>query len=270
MTISGDDIIFVYSGGGSNADPSFSLGGDPSARPINDALNNLFNDVSETDAANGLVDYRCFYVFNDNSSDTFYSMRIFLSADAEVGNMEIGVLLADDIQQVSLGSIPTGGSLTLNYDGSDFTFAYDSNPITWASNFQTALNSVGGLTGAAVAITVGINYVTFRVSFSDADGNRNHQLLTLVTNGLTGTPSISISKVVEGGPINYITNELQNAINTPTDAVFDIPTEDAPFTIGNLKAGEGFPVWIKRTTPEGSAGMVNDGFTFEIDGEATA
>ncbi|WP_456478124.1 hypothetical protein [Geoglobus ahangari] len=93
MPLSSTDIKFYLSGGSSNTDPNLSLGGAISSTEITDAAdNNLFDDVSGDEAANGSVEYRCFYVKNTHASITLQNAVIYISAETPAGDqLDIGL-----------------------------------------------------------------------------------------------------------------------------------------------------------------------------------
>ena len=65
MTVLSSDLKAFLSGGASNADPRISVGGAKSSVEVSaTALNNLFDDVTGTEAGTGITRYRVIYIQN--------------------------------------------------------------------------------------------------------------------------------------------------------------------------------------------------------------
>ncbi len=79
----------------------------------------------------------------------------------------------------------------------------------------------------------------FTVSFGGDDDNRNHELLQLIFNALTGATSIVITKLSEGSPINAIAQDVSYSTVKPTGVSFS----SLAISLGLLRAEEGFPLW---------------------------
>mgnify|MGYP005607305151 CR=1 FL=1 len=273
--IQNTDIVYVLSGGSTNADPKASLGGDPSAVPILNGLNNLLANVSATDAKAGYVDYACFYIFNDSLEDTLWNSGVYLTNQSGDGSViELGFTRADEIQKLIVSGQVTGGSLTLSYDGDNFSFGHDSNLGTWTANFQSALRTIDALADVVVnadQTTSTENVVTtaFTILYTgNASGNRFQPILTLVSNDLDPAPVISVSRSVGGSPINSIATLIDKATTVPSNVTFYSPTESEPFSIGDLRPTDGFPVWMKRTTPANSLALADDTLRVVCNGTA--
>ncbi|MHA2043382.1 MAG: hypothetical protein ACW99G_01235 [Candidatus Thorarchaeota archaeon] len=273
MTINANEILYVYSGGSGNSDPNESLGGDPSAFEITGTLNNLFNNVSNEEATSGNADYRCFYIFNNSLTETLYDASIFVVSQVGGGAAtEIGITERDDQQRISMIQPVTGGSVTLDYDGTDFVWAFDSDLAVWATNLETSLNTLLALSTVTVVGSVevidGSNSNVFNIFFSDADGDRNHPLLELVSNDLTEVPDITIEKISEGAPKNFITTLISVDTAIPVDVLFGFTDPDNRLTIGDLLPSDGVAVWVKRTSLPGTQPLEGDGLTVRISGSA--
>jgi hypothetical protein len=66
--ISDANLKWFYSGGAANNDPALSIGGAKSSVEVSaTALNNLFDDVTGTEAAAGVTRYRVIYVQNKSA-----------------------------------------------------------------------------------------------------------------------------------------------------------------------------------------------------------
>jgi hypothetical protein len=275
MTINANEVLYVYSGGSGNTDPNESLGGDPSAFEILGTLNNLFNNVTNEEATSGNVDFRCFYVFNNSLTETLYDANIFVSSQVGGGAaVEIGITQRDDQQRIIIPQPVTGGSVTLDYDGDTFVWSHDPDLAVWAENLETELNTLTTLSAVRVAGTVelvdGSNANIFNIFFEDADGDRNHALLELVSNDLTEAPTITIQKIIEGAPKNFITTTIAVDTATPADVLFSFTDSDNRLSIGDLEPSDGVAIWVKRTSLPGTQPLEGDGVTVRVSGSAFA
>lgn len=274
MALATTDIVFVLSGGSLNTDPDASLGGEPSAQPI--SAKRLFDDLSEEETAQGHTDFRCFYIANDNGDDTLYDVRIFIKTQVDAGAVaEIGFNFQDDRQEINVTNATslTGGNFTVVYDETDaIVVQYNSDISVWTANFQNAIRAVSGLEDVTVAGNIVSGKAIFEVNFPDSAGKRWHPLLEVTSNNLepVATASVSSAKLVDGGPINSIADEIDVDTTTPNNIVFFQPTEAEPLSIGDLRPFDSFPVWIRRTVEAGAAAVENDGFTVQITGSPIA
>lgn len=85
MAVAASDIKFYLSGGASNTLPSACLGGAMSTTTeVNGGtpLNNLFDDVSDVEAAAGDTEYRCFFVKNTHATDSLSSAAIYIASNS--------------------------------------------------------------------------------------------------------------------------------------------------------------------------------------------
>lgn len=74
-------IKFYLSGGTNNVDPTFSIGGPISNTEIIDnILHNLFDRVITKEAAEGDVEWRCFYIKNTHPNEIFKGVRIWIES----------------------------------------------------------------------------------------------------------------------------------------------------------------------------------------------
>lgn len=269
--ITGDDIIYVYSGGTTNSDPDSSLGGDPSSHQISNGINNLFEDVEPEVVENGLTDYRCFYIFNNHITDSYYNSHLYMETEVENGGeVFLGVLLLDEVQSITVVGNITGGSLTLVYDGVNVVWGYTTDVATNATALGSALNSLTSLSGVTVNASQQsddeLPVAVYEITFGGDDGKRFHPLITIFANNLIGPSAVGTAKVVNGSPINSIANEIDVATTTPAGITFSKPTKPSPFVIGVLKATEGFPVWVMREILPGSVSAAADGFKIRFRG----
>jgi hypothetical protein len=269
-------IGIVLSGGSSNTNPKLSLGGNPSSYPITGSNNNLFSDILEAEKrAVAITDYRCFYVFNDNATGTFYNSSIYISSQVDAGsNVQIGIDFRKDIQKIVIGGSPAGGSFTLEYlspgeDGhSTITADYNANADIWAANLQKAFNDTASLDGLIVTTEIdGAGKRVFTITFDGINSNKFHENLKLSANNLTpGGTTITISKIQDGSPIDSIAPSIDTERVSPSRVVFYDTSSLNRLFIGSLHPDDGFPVWIKRTTTTSSQSTESDGFSIGYSG----
>ncbi len=131
MAVIASDIKFYLSGGTGNASTAASLGGGISTTEINvgTPLNNLWDDVSDVEAASGDTEYRCFYVKNTNGTDTLSAVAAYIASNTPSSDTTF-----------TIGLDPAGIS------GTATTIANESTAPAGVT-FSTAANS-----GAALAI----------------------------------------------------------------------------------------------------------------------
>jgi hypothetical protein len=80
-----DEVSLTWSGGSTNLDPTRSLGGGPNAtaKLHDDDFSNLFLDVTELEARNGVTQYRCIYAFNGSQQATWSSVKAYVSQKSQ-------------------------------------------------------------------------------------------------------------------------------------------------------------------------------------------
>lgn len=263
--ITASDIFFVFSGGTGNYDPFESLGGNPSNIEIADISQNLFNSLTDSQLRAGLVDYRCFYIFNQNETETLYDVSIYIQNTTTTSCL-IGLNKQNDIQKITLSGSTTGGNLVLSYEDQTFTVPFSVDMNVLANNFVSELNDIGllGVTAIAEANT---GYYTITITFEGDSGYKYHPLLELVTNNLTPSTTFFISKTQDGSPINIITPKTATVLTKPENIQFANFAETQPLTLGSLRPFEGFPVWLQRTIEPGTSKSDNQSFTFKIAGK---
>jgi hypothetical protein len=111
---------------------------------------------------------------------------------------------SDEVQTLTLGGTPTGGSFSLAYEGlTSAAIPWNATNATLLAAIQTALNALPNLgTNGAVAtagtLTAGIG--TVLLTFSGAPvAKRAVSTLTVADNSLTGTaPTLAIVKTTPG------------------------------------------------------------------------
>src|SRR5690348_9075203 len=90
---SDSDIVYLLSGGVGNTDQTFSLGGVISGIPIpTDTSNNLWSDVTGSEAQSGRTTYRCFYIKNKNTTgDRIENVKVYLSQNTQTPDSEVSI-----------------------------------------------------------------------------------------------------------------------------------------------------------------------------------
>jgi hypothetical protein len=272
VTVLASDITVVLSGGSNNSDPALSLGGSPSQQPV---TTNLFPNVTQQQAADGRTDYRCVYVFNNSGTDTLYDTNIFVYSEAVGGaDVELGVSMRTEVQRITINGASSigGGGFDLDYSSatatSTVTVNWNASATVWGSNLQTALRTIPGLADVLVQVasTNDGNAVLFTIRFEGEADNRYHDILSTAADNLVGSASITISKIVNGSPVNAIDPAIESDVSTPPGVSFSAATADDPIAVGDLGPLDGVPVWVKREVDEDADAKQNDGFTLRVTG----
>lgn len=274
MTATAENISIVLSGGINNLNPNLSLGGDPSTTPLVDnAINNLFSDVSPDQSESGSEDYRCFYFFND-SDDLIYNIEIWIESEVEGGsNIEMGIEEADELQRITVSvQKPTSGQATWEYETNFFNTSVYSSLEAYVAVFENSLNAIGiaedDLLETVTVTTpssLGQPTIILDILFGDRDGKRNHGLIKLTTNNyLPSNVALNVTTIQEGAPINTIAPQIVNEFTAPGGVNFFVPSQQSPISLYKLRPAEGFPIWIKRVSPAGLASVANDGATIRF------
>lgn len=250
MGVSADDITVVLSGGTANTNQNESLGGDPSNTfLISGNLNNLFSDVGPEEALDGVEDHRCIYIFNDGD-ETVYQIKIWITSEVDGGaDVNVGLAALDELQRIQISNGPvTGGDFKISYESHQITSNYNSNLAEWAQALEDSLNGLDELHDVIVNAQAAGSNTIFDITFALQDGSRNHDAIVVVENNLTGSgsPSVSVSTLQSGTPINTKAPEIDVATTPPGGVLFYAATESAPLELPKLNSGEGFPLWIKR------------------------
>lgn len=92
MVVVASDLEYRLSGGASNVDPNASLGGAMSSNDISSAvIENLFDNVTASEATTGTVEYRCLYILNTNTTDTLEDVNIWIQAQTPSADTSIEI-----------------------------------------------------------------------------------------------------------------------------------------------------------------------------------
>jgi len=118
-------------------------------------------------------------------------------------NAGVPVQGTDEVQTLTIGGTPTGGTFKLAFDG------HASGPITWSAtnatllaNIQAALDAMpnvgtNGIVAAAGSLTAGIGTIT--LTFGANLANLAVPTMTVANNSLTGTsPTLAVAETTPG------------------------------------------------------------------------
>lgn len=268
MTIDASDIIYVFSGGSDNADPDESLGGLSSSQLITSSR--LFDNVTGAESGSGSTEYRCVYLKNTSTDSTLFNTEMYIAYTvAGDVTVELGFNFQFDKQTVIIynANSVTSGNFTLVYtnDSShDIIVDWDASLVTWINNFETAIQAISGLEDTSVLGSYSGDDLTFEIQFGGS--YRYHNIVTLDSNDMISglTTTISISKLVSGGPINSIADSIDVETTTPNNLIF----YSNLINLGNLLPLDSVPIWIKRIVPIDPLPTENDGFTLKVKGDA--
>lgn len=87
-------LVLRLTGGASNSDPDLSLGGVSSSNEVSATpLNNVFDNVSPSEASGGAVEYRALDIFNSGDAAAT-SVSVFMSTETPNANtsLDIGIV----------------------------------------------------------------------------------------------------------------------------------------------------------------------------------
>lgn len=275
MPIDISDIYFVYSGLGTNENPSLSLGGEPGELITTNAL---FDNLTAAEGEQGTTDYRCCYLVNDSTESTLNNFFIFAAKDdPTLGDSDVtiqtGFILRNEIQIFTIENYQSVASGTINLTYTHAVFPAKNFTITISSTIddptietikEAIYTNLMTLEGYAVETNVthtisGIDLL-ISIEFAGLSKNKSHTM-SVESEEFT----VSITKSVEGSPINSVPDEIANEVVTPAGVIFY--TSSNP-VIGNLEPGDIVPIWIKRKVPKNSRAVTKDGFTLKARGEA--
>lgn len=268
MAVNLNQISLVLSGGSNNSNPQSSIGGSPSSFPILNGLNNLFSNLTTEEATVGKIDYRCFYIFNDSEQDAFLDVSLYIYSQVLGGSsVQIGIARETDVQKIEIIGQVNSGSLILKYEQQEITVDWDGSASNFSNNLVEAFSSIDILGIEANGTTTG-SLSSILIYFKGDSDNRNHEKLELFENNLEGPdkPIVSIKKIAEGQPINSIAPQIAVDTVIPSKVTFYATSASEKLSIGNLKPGDGIPIWIKRTTEPNTDFQENDNFILKITG----
>ncbi len=276
MTISASDINFYYSGGSNNLDPTKSIGGQASVNLIEGISNSIFSDVTDVAVTEDKIDYRCFYIFNTSELYSLYETNIYILSQSGSGsiysNLTLGLSTSTEVQNlnIALTGTPASGSFKLQYETSvTEAISYSSDSEEMADNIEKELNrlSVPGGNFSGVVVNASSNS-DFLISFLGSENNRNHELLLATDLNITPSATITIGETSQGQPINSEGPLLPNSLTTPFGVTFTATSASNRISIGDLRPGDGVPIWIKRSIKGSSSSTVDLEFKLRISGKS--
>lgn len=192
-------LQWLHSGGAFNKEPENDLGNYPSQFNISGALieptiqynvmNNLFRDVMPEETAAGMTDFRCFYLWNFDTSTAVKFISLSLDQCTACGSyIQYGSNWQNDVQTITIScmgfeSVPDNDGFVIFQCefGPPFTIYYTTvgGFSQFASDLQSAFNLLPWCEGVTVS---GTN--PFIVTFAGQAGNRNVQLIRVIQNDL--------------------------------------------------------------------------------------
>jgi len=271
------DIKFFLSGGQTNIDPLNSLGGDYSDTQVGTDINNLFEDVTSILSREGYVDYRCIYLFNKGTTqyDWIFDSSIWTDLQSNIPiQIDLGLVLNDDVQQITISGTVTEGYLILEYNdvaGNIYTTSriyYQGSMAAFAQQIQNKLNYLQPIIGGVKCqASSGSGFTNIIITFGGDDGNKIHNLLKVQNNLAGNNISLQVFKISDGSPINTMAEQTENTTAVPSAMNFQSTSNLNKKKIGTLQLDEGFPIWIRRTIPAGTTPAVNAGATIKFNGK---
>jgi hypothetical protein len=109
----------------------------------------------------------------------------------------------DEVQTITIGGTPTGGSFKLGFKGQTTgAIAWSATNATLIANIQAALRALATVGGANVNVAVGsmtAGIGTATVTFVSALGKKAVPTISVVSNDLTGTaPTVAVAETTPG------------------------------------------------------------------------
>jgi len=271
------EIKWLHSNSLDNKDPDLDLGGNQSKFEIAiNPMNNLFSDVKPSDATDGYIDYRCFYIANKKPDITYTNVLLTLTSDDLCSTIDIGSKLENDQQRITVFSTPdVGGYIILQTEfGSPFTCYWTGSAATFANEIQTKIR----MTFLCDDVTVtyeGGPVISYLVEFAGVAQNRKVGLIQLLQNNFVSQqgPEYRVASYISADPFNG-SGDTQVKVIYPIQApdsgivnVFNVSTDSfdhmnyisyiddtfyltTPLTT-NLVPGD--EVWVDLTTPQKTA-----------------
>ncbi len=131
------NIVLNLSGGTTNITPSLSIGGARSTQSgaiidtSNTTLNNLWDDISKVENINGVIDYRCVYVYNNTAtSGQIYANGAAYISGSALATFALGFVAAKNTDAGTIANentAPSGITFTAPTSGSPLAFLASSN-----------------------------------------------------------------------------------------------------------------------------------------------
>lgn len=109
----------------------------------------------------------------------------------------------DEVQRLTIGGTPTGGTFILRFEGNNTSaITWSATNVTLLANIQAALDAhpalgTNGCVAAAVSLVAGIG--TISLTFGAARAKENVEAMTVFRNSLTGSaPTLAITTPTPG------------------------------------------------------------------------
>ena len=251
-------LKYKYSGGFDNIDSNKSIGGEISNTVINSYKQNIFNNIGESDYAQGIIDYRCIYLENI-SNKRIHNLKIYLDDVFRGAIFNFGFNFANDIQIITItgGDFVNGQTITFSFNNRNFVVKYDTDINIFKTNFQKSINKIFNLKDVVVEGNYASGNSVLTVYFQGTSGNKQQPLIKLESYNLTPNPNIIIIKKQNGSPINCIQEKLNNTLQSPSKINFLEIGTNIEFVF--LEVGDFLPIWLRRQVFSGIVPIENDG-----------
>jgi hypothetical protein len=294
MSIKSSDVAFYYSGQSSSIGVPDSIGGEPSTIPVADRL---FKNVTNQEAIDGVVDYKCFYIANKNPEDTFYNLNLSLR-NSSSSHIQFGLPGVHSAATESCATPPCADS-TVQYlylttpagvtkiTGGEFGLIYGgfSDPVelgiqwSWSNSLtedQNLLNTAVKIKAAFSIIPEFANVIvepmtpvlqsnggkkySFKITF---EAGRYIALLNVKSINYLSPQGVNITvdSSVVGGPINRVADVIESSKVAPNITFLD---PSSTVFIKHFYPSDYIPVWIKRTIFPNSVAIDQDNFSILI------
>ena len=109
----------------------------------------------------------------------------------------------DEVQTLTIGGTPTGGSFKLSFEGArTAAISWSSTNATLVSNVQAALRALHTINGANVTVAVGTMTAgigTLTITFGGTKAKMAVPTIAVADNSLTGTaPTLAVAETTPG------------------------------------------------------------------------
>lgn len=208
-----------------------------------DVAENVFPNVTVTEAEDGATTYRKFFIKNEHSTDTWANVAAWIAANttSEDDEITLGVGTSSDKDGDSeLAAMTSSSVITLSSSGSDTRtvtlVGEDVNGVRITENVV--------LTGTTPVNSTNQFSKLYNASISATSGD----LTVTVKQGSTTLGTIGINKY------SAITYYLASS-------------KAAGFELGSIAAAATAAVWMKRVVTAGATPLDSNELTFQIEGE---
>lgn len=147
-----------------------------------------------------------------------------------------------EVQTITIGGTPTGGTFTLSFEGQvTGAITWSATNSTLIANIDAALEAlpnigVGGVATAAGSLTAGIGTIT--LTFGGINAKKAISTVQVVANNMTGTaPTIAIAETTPGVNATYRTAPTGAKLIDTTNGIDYINTSTTAFAPTFTKVG---------------------------------